>query len=334
MKEFRAREVIIGLALGFLCSVVLAEVYLRLQVSQDNYHFRNYIREVETRRKYGLKPGTYPGNITILPEGIRGPRSLSDTAEFTIAWMGNSVVFGAGVPDSFTLPHLLETSLREQFPSIVVWNLGIPSYSSTQVRAYLEEILDSHTFQLLIITVGGNDLSLASQFGNEFDSSSNWRDIRFRKEIVRNQKIHSELAVRLQDFFSKKEVPFFRTNPERALQRAWPVIRNNLFAIASLCHKKNIRLVLTTYYLKDSFTASDDSHTRWGNTVREMSSRFMQFGKEQGILVFDVARVIAKSPHPNSFYIDNVHYSPRGAKMLSKQLAIFLRKRFLGSYKN
>ena len=89
---------------------------------------------------------------SLLPEGAGGP--LKGSNEIRVLTVGDSSVYGWGVPSGQTYQELLEKLLSEHDParSFEVINAGVPGYSSEQTLRLLEEVGWSYQPDVLVIS--------------------------------------------------------------------------------------------------------------------------------------------------------------------------------------
>lgn len=76
----------------------------------------------------------------------------------TLLALGESTTFGWGVRDEATYPAELQRLLDADGLKVRVVNGGVPSYSSTQVLRYLEEILASEPPAAILVSILWNDI--------------------------------------------------------------------------------------------------------------------------------------------------------------------------------
>jgi len=94
--------------------------------------------------------------------GLRGyeleERSLRKYMLYVLC-LGDSGIFGWGVPDNLTLPYCLEAELKKKFAldSIKVINAGVPGYSSYQGVILLKRLLMYIQPKIIIFCFGRND---------------------------------------------------------------------------------------------------------------------------------------------------------------------------------
>lgn len=96
-------------------------------------------------RLWGIAPGVAGnglGQATVDPIGLRSPipeRPRPEGVERVLI-VGDSSIFGHGVPDDQTLSVHLGTALRERGVDVDTVNGGIPGYSTEQTLALLDEV--------------------------------------------------------------------------------------------------------------------------------------------------------------------------------------------------
>ena len=117
---------------------------------------------------YDLQPSgkgaIYGKEFTINSTGIRGDEiSLQKSAvsERRIGFLGDSMIFGYGVGDHETVPHLLEAELRQrQFPSYRVLNFGVWGYGFVQYPVVFEKKARCFDLDAIILQTYINDVSI------------------------------------------------------------------------------------------------------------------------------------------------------------------------------
>jgi len=134
------REYLPWIAGAALVLLVLAEAVLRIAVAPTwppvktafDHGDRNCFRPVPDSsvayRRYGLAGEPVVHSVNRL--GFRG--HIPDGAnDFVVAVVGDDLVYGVGLPESETIPAVLERRLRTRFPdaSIRVANLGWPGFN-------------------------------------------------------------------------------------------------------------------------------------------------------------------------------------------------------------
>jgi lysophospholipase L1-like esterase len=114
-------------------------------------------------RGFALVPGFASGSITVNGGGFRGAVSAYECREGEwILALGESTTFGWLVRDEETYAARLQEILKEtNGRAVPVVNGGVPSYTSSQVRLYLEELLAKTHPLAVIVHIAWNDALLA-----------------------------------------------------------------------------------------------------------------------------------------------------------------------------
>jgi hypothetical protein len=95
------------------------------------------------------------GAKVTIHEGVRiNPNFMLSSVDDAILVVGGSFVFGNNVSDEETWPAILERRLKRR-----VINGGVPGYGPTQSVMRAEQLLKSHAYSLLILSLVGADIS-------------------------------------------------------------------------------------------------------------------------------------------------------------------------------
>ncbi len=123
-----------------------------------------------------------------LMPGPKGPR------ERRIVTIGDSGVFGWGVPDGSTWQEQLEILLQQRFPgwSIEVVNLGVPGYSSEQAGRLLEDLGWSYEPDLVLVSTIFSDCNIDA-FQDHVALSLVDPDRRLAHRLLRSSRLYCSL---------------------------------------------------------------------------------------------------------------------------------------------
>jgi lysophospholipase L1-like esterase len=149
-SSYTTRVILINLAVTaclILTLGIAGELYLRWYVPSADY--RGLYEKKSDPTLYGMKP-----HADMLRQGV-GIRTNSDgfrdrefkdpvgESRFSIAVLGDSYIFGQGVPQDKICPALLEKKLNESVKSdfFRVWNLGVSGYNTEQEAFLLESFV-------------------------------------------------------------------------------------------------------------------------------------------------------------------------------------------------
>ncbi len=132
---------------------------------------RSVILTGHPTRLWGLSPGERKNvttTATINESGYRGKEATDPKTARRVLVLGDSSFFGHGVSDDQTLGAVLEQELDR----VEVLNLGVPGYSSEQIRTQMEEVGWALEPDLLVL--------------GSFWSDSNWDAFR-DQDLLRSQ---------------------------------------------------------------------------------------------------------------------------------------------------
>lgn len=308
---------VIVLIISSVVALLMAELAARVVLTRKQEKFRySYIRTTDDMRQYALKPGQYEGgNVTVLQEGTRYSTYSADTG--TDVWFfGNSVIFGAGVSDSETIASMFAWLSRKEGKPAKVKNFGVPSYTSTQIFETLRlELLKGKIPDLLVISPGGNDFSLASQMGERFSRESTWKDIRF---YLADGERRSALFELIKLAGREREREWLKEdNIERVYELAAPYVKENVKKIIDVAKEYRIPLVIVSICLKVRFS---DPESLWSNLFQRYSSDVREICNQRDVPLVDIYQTLSKGTAPNRYFVDGVHPSADGARLVATEI--------------
>ena len=91
-----------------------------------------YTMPVRDRRQYSLRPGFSDGQQNVDARGFRVTVPADQPGDRVVVVIGDSIPFGAGVPDVETYPSVLAQQLRADGRQLSVVNAGVASYNTQQ----------------------------------------------------------------------------------------------------------------------------------------------------------------------------------------------------------
>ena len=118
-------------------------------------------REIRTRDGQLFTMSTNADGLRHGPEA----RGADPSGRPTVLWLGDSIVFGWGVPDEHTPPVALEASLAELRPDapVRVINGACPGYSSYQSLALLSQIGVHYAPDVVVLEIPGHNKARAAK---------------------------------------------------------------------------------------------------------------------------------------------------------------------------
>ncbi|MFK5954003.1 MAG: SGNH/GDSL hydrolase family protein [Desulfobacterium sp.] len=313
-----------------LLLLLAVEMVTRLVVPRENVQAIFNDETLRTRgrpfivpasaRGFRLKPGFTSSLYRINQDGFRG-EELSDTPDnnIQILTLGESTTFGWGVGENETYPYLLMQAF-DPGENVQVINGGVPSYTSSQTLAYLQEILTDSVLnpQWILINILWNDIW--------YSTITNWHP-----DILVYQKPpgwiswitgHSRLARILIMGAGSREKPVDIFNPD-ALEQ----YEKNIEEMILFCKEKKVRLA----FVSPPFDADhmpeeglNEFHVRYSRsffvaTARRYLEALTHVASRHGVPVFSHG-VDMRYLHQKSLFLDALHPTPRGNEIMARDV--------------
>ncbi|SMC76453.1 Lysophospholipase L1 [Desulfocicer vacuolatum DSM 3385] len=271
-------------------------------------------------RGFALKPG-YTGPLYhINQHGFRGqefPGTLDKKIQ--IVTLGESTTFGWGVGEYETFPYFLMQAFGPG-ENVQVINGGVPSYTSSQTLAYLQEIVtgDVINAQWILINILWNDIW--------YSTIGNWHP-----DILVYQKPpgwmswivdHSCLARILIMGAGSKEKAVDRFNPAALDQ-----YEKNIEQMILLCQRNKIPLAFVSPpFDADHMPESglNEFHVRYSRsffiaTAHRYLKALTHVASRHGIPVFSHG-VDIRYLHQKSLFLDALHPTSQGNKIMARDV--------------
>lgn len=301
-----------------------------------------YTQPVEDRRQYSLRPryNDSEAGISINQLGFREVWSEEVPNTPVIVCLGDSVPFGAGVRDQETYPAFLAKLLSSSKSSIKVINAGVPSYSLRQSFDRLRIDVMSHytPSQIALVTVeAANDISLLTHYRADWTPDVTWAEIRMKRSCPPSslQKVatfyyFSRLINRAQSGGEKAITESHQKYPgTKMLSNARQVLHKEL----TFYQDQSIPIVLmpvNPFYYQLSNQEKNNRLNNWDNfrdyvedwdeLIREYNALLEQVSLEFENIYFFDTRQVMDSQNRDEMYVDFIHYSPAGNKVIANAL--------------
>ncbi len=278
-----------------------------------------------------------------LPPGPKGER------ERRIVTLGDSGVFGWGVPDGRTWQEQLEELLRDRHPGwdIEVVNLGVPGYSSVQSRRLLEDLGWRYEPDLVLVANIFSDCNIDA-FQDEVALALVDPESRPAHRILRHSRLYCSLWSGWARWYAARTgtrnrvlVPGIPRDTRKleAMDR-WVELsrvpmrqyRSNLRAMLedSRTHGASLALVPLAqewdaglWTVEHRQPPGPDEHLAWMPYRQAMA----EFAEDHGVPLFsmpDAMAVAAKRGDAQRLFVDPVHPSAEGATVMAEALAAAL----------
>ena len=304
--------------------------------------------------------------------GFRGPEPPADfPRHLTIVTVGGSTTECFDLAENKTWPHDLGVDLQRNFNHLWLNNAGLSGNSTFGHCILMQDYLVKFKPKVVIFLVGINDLGIRGE--RDFDQRIHVVNFRSLERFLASAAVHSELAtaaLNLYRYYFPKSVMINNQNDPQEIDfkklphfqvsdaaRAAMIkdhqdhylrpYKARLEKLMAICREHNIVPVLVTQPvlygegvdaasgvdLGHRFVAQDmDGVTAW-QVLELYNDVTREVGREQGVLVIDLAREMPKNP---AYYYDLMHYTNAGAArmadIVSAQLTPFLAKKFPAYY--
>lgn len=279
------------------------------------------------RRGFALKPGFEDALYRIDADGFRQGPPAAAGAPVWIA-LGESTTFGWGVADGDTYPTQLQTLLAAQGRQVRVINAGVPSYSSSQVLRYLEELLAGGSKpERVLISIMWNDIwystvlnwypdLLVYQQPPAWLSTLLHHSVLLRRILMQPQPAQAQLVDRF--------------NAEALAQ-----YRDNLRAMLGLARQHGIDAVLVEPPFAPELMPEEglnEFHVRYTRPFfLDVAARhravMAEVAREFGVPVVDHRLSLSKGGAGKQYFLDLLHPTPEGNRMLAEDVAAALAPR-------
>ncbi len=308
--------------------------------------------QASTRYLWQLVPGyEVPmggGSARINGLGIReqlepGPRG---ERERRIVTLGDSGVFGWGVPDGRTWQEQLELLLRERFPgwTIEVVNLGVPGYSSVQALRLLEDLGWRYEPDLVLVATIFSDCNIDA-FQDQVALSLVDPDVNPGHRVLRSSRLYCSLWSNWASWYAGRTrtrnrvlVPGIPRDTSKLEQvDRWVDLsrvpmgqyEDNLgaFLEGSRAHGANMMLVPLSqewdaglWSVDHRPPPEDGEHLAWMPYRDTMAA----FAAEHGVPMVSMPEAMAAAAQqgdPQRLFVDPVHPSADGATVMAHALA-------------
>jgi lysophospholipase L1-like esterase len=304
--------------------------------------------------------------------GFRGPEPPADLGEYlSIVTVGGSTTECLDLAEDKTWPHVLGVNLAHNFKHLWLNNAGLSGNSTFGHYILMQDYLTKLQPKVALFLVGINDVGLHSE--RDFDERIHKANFRSLERILASAAVHSEVAAAALNlyrfYFPKSAIINNQNDPQEtdfSKLRNFAVsppaqagiikdhqehyltpYRQRLEKLLILCREHNIIPVLVTQPvlygnnvdpatgvdLAHKFVATDmDGATAW-QVLELYNNVTRQVGREQGVLVIDLAR---EMPKDSRYYFDLMHYTNAGAEkvgdLIAAQLSPYLAQKFPAYY--
>ncbi|MDA9321669.1 SGNH/GDSL hydrolase family protein [Gammaproteobacteria bacterium] len=237
---------------------------------------------------------------------------------------------------NYSYPLMLEKILSDTYNSkIEVNNFGQGGYNSADILVrFLLDIIETSP-DLVIIYHGYNDIDAYLKPGFKSDYSHSRKSLGeeyWKFEI--GDKIPSlpfhfihflfdkwfPISSRnsLLDFVSKGDIDL-KQDPSQGLI----IFKRNLENLIKICLSKNIDVAISTFcHFMYKGTEKSSFHRKYNEIVAKENEIIRQLSEKYKVTLIDNA---AMMPNKEKYFVDTVHFTPDGMKLLAKNIANSLK---------
>ncbi len=194
------------------------------------------------RNRPNLRGEFWGAPVSINSLGLRGDEVDLEPAEneVRILLLGDSLVFGVGLSDQYTIPRQLEQQLNRTSQGVVyrVINMGVPSYNTEQELIQLRTVGLSLNPDLVLLIFTDNDLQPKMWvFDRRKSMLVNFVQRSYALSLV--ALLYWDLNALLTGYSDR--VPYLQNRDEHP---RWPVVEAALTQILDLCRERKTPFVL------------------------------------------------------------------------------------------
>ena len=159
------------------------------------YPYKAFVQETDMPLAYRHKKGFRSPTVTFNRFRLRGPEPSPDGAKKRFLIIGESDYFGAKLPKeedlwSIRLNKILATHGHKNWEAL---NGGSAVYNTLQHRAFWEQDLHRILPKILLIRIGGNDISQAWVMGSHWKTGTPW-PLEFIHKLDRKRSRWQDIA--------------------------------------------------------------------------------------------------------------------------------------------
>jgi lysophospholipase L1-like esterase len=275
------------------------------------------------RRGFALRPGSESGRYRVNAAGFRGPeRAGAPHSGPVILAVGDSTAFGWGVAEQETWPRQLESYLRDASGGqLRVINAGVPSYTSSQTLLYLQELLPRLEPAVVLVSVLWNDIwysSLDPWFPEALTLGrpSPWIRWLYEHSALFRWRVLRPRSDETVDVFNERALAHYAANLDAMARDCAASAAAVAFLAPPLAPdriastRRPLRSPIGQGFFTPSFVV--ELGRRYRAAMEEVAAR-------HGARVID-HRVSIANPHQPELYMDFVHPTPRGNRMIAEDV--------------
>ncbi len=305
------------------------------------YPYSKFIEKVDPPLEYQLKKNFHSDMVNINRFRCRGPEPAFDGAKKRIMLMGESIFFGVKLRKEKQLWSVqLEKMLNEkELNKWEVLNAGNPTYNSLQHRILWDTDLKKAKPDILIIELGGNDVSQAWMMGSKWKPGTPW-PWNFIMALERKSPWWNKiLSMSCLYFFFRRNITERKSFPRWDEEMQWDectdYIKKNYEKIVRDAKESGIKVACISYALAYDINTTEKQQrsleaiqANWKNFTKERAEydyKLLDIMREEICPYLDIPYIDLYSEfrcHPKRYqlYLDLVHFNSEGMKVTAKAI--------------
>ena len=283
--------------------------------------------EPHPTRGFALKPGFEDDLYQIDSNGFRRGVPSAKGAPTWLA-LGESTTFGWRVSNRDTYPVHLQQLLAADGRQVQVINAGVPSYSSSQVLRYLDELLAREPRpELVLISILWNDLWYSTVVNWYPDLLVYQQPPYWLSTLVQKSALLRAILL--------KPLPAQSERVDRFNAEALAYYRDNLRAMLALAARRGVAVALVEPPFSPDLLPDEglnEFHIRYTKPFfLEVAAKYRaamaEVAAEFGVPVIDHRLSLSKGGGSRQYFIDLLHPTPEGNRMIAEDVFASVRKK-------
>ncbi len=341
--------VVLWIVGGILACLVLVEIGCRVAHQHrygvpfhsravGEYPYSRFVEQVDPPLFYRFRKGFRSPRVTINRFRCRGKEPAADGRKRRVMVIGESNFFGAKLPKEKDLwSYRLERLLHAHgYTDWEVLNAGNPMYNTVQHRTLWEQELRDADPDILLISIGANDVTQAWMMGSRWEPGAPW-PWKFIMALDRKSPWWNRLLSRFCFYFFLRRKamtgrPGFVPQDETfKLDQCRKAIYESLRAITEDARRRGAKVGIVTPALAmdpvvrpedrrklDAIQSNWEEHSK-GN-MPLILSLVKSFGEELcpalGIPFLDLQEAFREYPRRFECFLDIAHWNARGMRLV------------------
>jgi lysophospholipase L1-like esterase len=251
--------------------------------------------------------------VTINTLGLRGPEiaPARPPGGRRVACFGDSITFGYGVGDDETYPHFLGAELAPYRVEVV--NAGVTGFTSHQVVGFLRRLAPRLAPDVATFCIGWNDGNRRPVDDREY--ARRLRMVGSVEGTLDHLYLYRSMKTAYLRAAALKGLDTGQGAERKGYRVTLPQYRENLETIVRECRQRGIRPVFVALPRR--------KRTGEPGPDAPYAAALVQAGRDLGVAVLDAGDLGlgTRLDHPEGYFIDALHLSPEGNRLMAALLA-------------